>query len=65
MSTTLLLAVGCIVFAITTLASLWAGYLLLQRAWVNQNPELASAGDKIRPLFASDTPEHPTVAEEA
>lgn len=57
MSTSLLFAVGCVVFATTTLASLWVGYLLLQRAWVNQNPELATASDHIGPLLARN---HPT-----
>ena len=57
MSTTLLFAVGCILFAVTTFASLWVGYLLLQRAWVNQNPELTSEEDSINPLFAKSYPQ--------
>lgn len=57
MSDTLIFATGCIVFAVTTLASLWAGYLIMQRWWVVQNPELTDEGDDIRPLFGRSYPE--------
>lgn len=57
MSDTILFAIGCCVFAVTTLASLWAGYLLMQRQWVEQNPELTDEEDHIRPLFSRTYPE--------
>ncbi|MGB5755656.1 MAG: hypothetical protein WBM50_01975 [Acidimicrobiales bacterium] len=58
MSATLLIFVfGCTLFALTTLASLWVGYLTMQRAWVAQNPELTTKNDDIRPLFSKTYPE--------
>lgn len=57
MSDTLIFALGSGVFAITTLASLWVGYLLMQRHWVEENPGLTDEGDHIRPLFTATYPE--------
>ena len=65
MSNTLIFAMGCAVFAITTLASLWVGYLLMQRQWVAQNPELTDETDRIRPLFSRAYPEQRHEAQEA
>ncbi len=57
MSDLIIFAAGCIVFAITTLASLWAGYLFFQREWVAQNRDLTTVEDRIRPLFRRFYPE--------
>lgn len=61
-STLLVLIAGCTVFALTTFASLWVGYLLMQARWVAENPELASDEDAIRPLFSSAYPQQRTSA---
>ncbi|MEM7349234.1 MAG: hypothetical protein AAF657_00410 [Acidobacteriota bacterium] len=50
--TLLILIAGCAVFAVSTLAALWTGYLLMQQRWVAENPELTNEDDAIRPLFA-------------
>lgn len=57
MSDTVILALGSGVFAITTLASLWVGYLVMQRQWVAENPELTDESDQIRPLLHRTYPE--------
>ncbi len=57
MSTTMILVAGCTVFTITTLAALWAGYLIFQRAWANQNPTMTTESDNISLLFADNYPE--------
>lgn len=54
MSTTLLFVIGCTVFAITTMAALWAGYIAFQRAWVNQNSELATEADEVGTLLTGN-----------
>ena len=51
--TILILIAGVVVFAVTTLAALWTGYLLLQQRWVAENPGLTFEDDDIRPLFAA------------
>ncbi|MEM7349225.1 MAG: hypothetical protein AAF657_00365 [Acidobacteriota bacterium] len=51
-TTVLILVAGCAVFAVTTLAALWTGYLLMQQRWVTENPGLTFEDDEIRPLFA-------------
>lgn len=56
-STTLILIAGCAIFAVTTLAALWTGYMLLQQRWVTENAELTDEEDLIRPLFTSAYPE--------
>ncbi len=56
-STTLILIAGCTVFAVTTLAALWTGYLLMQARWVAENSDLTSKDDDIHPLFNSTYPE--------
>jgi hypothetical protein len=56
-STTLILIAGCTVFAVTTLAALWTGYLLLQHLWVTENSDLTYEDDAIRPLLAEVYPE--------
>lgn len=50
MSTVFIFSAGIVVFALVTLASLWAGYLVFQRAWVVDNPDLPQDEDNIRPL---------------
>lgn len=50
MSVLLIFAAGIVVFALVTLASLWTGYLVFQRAWVAANPDLPDDEDNIRPL---------------
>ena len=50
--TVLILIAGSVVFAVTTLAALWAGYLLFQQRWVTDNSDLTFEDDDIRPLFA-------------
>jgi hypothetical protein len=51
MSVMLIFIAGTIVFSIVTLATLWAGYLSVQRAWVSENSELVDEDiDDIRPL---------------
>lgn len=55
--TLLILIAGCAVFAVTTLAALWTGYLLLQERWVAENPHLTFEDDGIRPLFEQTYPE--------
>lgn len=54
---TIILAAGCTVFALTVLAALWTGYLLLQRQWVAENAELTNSDDHIRPLLTTTYPE--------
>lgn len=56
-STTLILIAGSAVFAITTLAALWTGYLLMQQWWVAENPELTDADDQISPLIKDSYPQ--------
>ncbi len=51
-ATFFIFAAGCTVFALTTLASLWAGYLAMQRAWVDENAELLIEEDNVRPLLS-------------
>lgn len=55
--TILILVAGSIVFAASTLAALWTGYLLMQHRWVAENPELTFEDDDIRPLLAPVYPE--------
>ena len=55
-STTVILIAGCTVFAITTLAALWAGYLALQERWVEENLHLTYEDDGIRPVRARAYP---------
>ncbi|MEM7324847.1 MAG: hypothetical protein AAF531_17300 [Actinomycetota bacterium] len=57
MSNTVIFAAGSTIFALTTLASLWAGYLFFQRHWVSQNSNLTSVEDHIRPLLRRFYPE--------
>lgn len=61
-ATTVILIAGCTVFAITTLAALWTGYLLMQERWVNENAQLTDEKDSIRPLFHSTYPEQQPAA---
>ena len=56
-STMLILIAGCTVFAVTTLAALWTGYLLTQHRWVTDNVDLTDSDDAIRPLFSAVYPE--------
>lgn len=56
-TTTLILVAGCTVFAVTTLAALWTGYMLMQQRWVAENANLTDKDDLIRPLFTSTYPE--------
>ena len=51
MSTLLIFIFGIVVFTIATLASLWTGYLALQRVWVDENPGVPQDDDDIRPLI--------------
>ena len=54
-SSTFILTAGCVVFAVVTVASLWVGYILLQRAWVAQNPDLSPEDGSIGPFLAAST----------
>ena len=56
-TTTFILIAGSAIFAITTLAALWTGYLLMQERWVNENADLTDEEDLIRPLFKPAYPE--------
>ena len=60
---TLLLVIGCVVFATTTMATLWVGYILLQQAWLTENPELSSEADEIRVLAAKPSKTQPGAPE--
>ena len=51
MSDLAIILVGVGLFVITTVASLWTGYLVFQRNWVAQNLDLTDPHDDITPLF--------------